>query len=181
MNAQTGDSQGGWTGTSGQAPAHAYDPATQPELFEGVLGRRVAAFFIDATVLFLPVLFAAFALSLFGILTLGLGFALFGLFMPATIIWILGYYWFAYENPKSATIGMRIVDLEMRRWTGEPMYGLLGVIHALAFYITVSVLTPLALVFALFNDRRRQLYDFGCGTVVINNAHRADVIRRTGR
>src|SRR5579872_4103318 len=35
---------------------HAYDPLTNPELFEGVLARRVVAFVIDLVIIALPIL-----------------------------------------------------------------------------------------------------------------------------
>ncbi len=34
---------------------HAYDPAAQPELFEGVLSRRIVAFIIDVIIISIPV------------------------------------------------------------------------------------------------------------------------------
>jgi len=34
---------------------HAYDPVTQPELFEGVLARRIVAFVIDVVIIAVPV------------------------------------------------------------------------------------------------------------------------------
>ena len=37
---------------------HAYDPVTQPELFEGVLARRVVAFLIDVIVIAVPLVAA---------------------------------------------------------------------------------------------------------------------------
>ena len=44
---------------------HAYDPATQPELFEGVLARRVVAFIVDFVIISIPVVLAA--MFIFGI------------------------------------------------------------------------------------------------------------------
>jgi uncharacterized RDD family membrane protein YckC len=46
------------------------------------------------------------------------------------------------------------------------------------FWVTVSVLTPFILLVGLFNDRARLLHDILVGTVVINNATRAEVLRR---
>jgi len=46
---------------------HAYDPIAQPELFDGVLARRVLAFFIDVTIIAIPVIFAAIFIFMFGI------------------------------------------------------------------------------------------------------------------
>src|SRR5205085_2295225 len=46
-------------GLSVDVKPHAYDPATQPELFEGVLARRVVAFCIDVLVIAVPLAFLA--------------------------------------------------------------------------------------------------------------------------
>jgi len=152
---------------------HAYDPAVQPELFDGVLARRIIAFFIDLIVLTIPILFGAFCILLFGLLTLGFGWFLFFLLSPAAVIWALLYYALTFGSPASATIGMRMMDLEMRTWYGAPAYALLGAVHAIVFWISVSALTPLILLVGLFNQRRRLLHDILLGTVVINNRARA--------
>jgi uncharacterized RDD family membrane protein YckC len=66
----------------------------------------------------------------------------------------------------------------MRTWYGAPAYFVLGAVHAIVYWITVSFLTPLVLVVALFNDRRRLLHDMLVGTIVINNPARAEGLRR---
>ena len=71
------------------------------------------------------------------------------------MIWALVYYGLTFGSPASATIGMRVMDLEMRTWYGAPCYFVLGAVHAIVFWLTVSVLTPLILLVGLFNDRRR--------------------------
>jgi uncharacterized RDD family membrane protein YckC len=152
---------------------HAYDPAVHPELFEGVLARRVIAFFIDLIIITAPILFAGFCVLLLGFLTFGLGWFLFFLLSPAAVIWALLYYALTFGSPASATIGMRMLDLEMRTWYGSPAYALLGAVHAVVFWISVSALTPLILLVGLFNVRRRLLHDILLGTVVINNPARA--------
>ena len=55
---------------------------------------------------------------------------------------------------------------------------MLGAVHAIVYWITVSVLTPLILLVALFNERRRLLHDMLVGTIVINNKTRAEALRR---
>jgi hypothetical protein len=67
-----------------------------------------------------------------------------------------------------------MVDLEMRTWYGAPCYFVLGAVHAIAFWLTVSFLTPFILLVALFNDRRRLLHDLLVGTIVINNEGRGE-------
>jgi uncharacterized RDD family membrane protein YckC len=70
---------------------------------------------------------------------------------------------------------MRVMDLEMRTWYGAPSYFVLGAMHAVVFWISISVLTPFVLLVGLFNGRRRLLHDIVLGTVVINNSVRSQV------
>jgi uncharacterized RDD family membrane protein YckC len=93
------------------------------------------------------------------------------------VIWAITYYGLTLGSPASATIGMRVMDIEMRTWYGSPAYFVLGAVHAVVFWITVSALTPLILLVCLFNDRRRCLHDLLVGTVVINNAERSVALR----
>ena len=72
------------------------------------------------------------------------------------------------------------MDLEMRTWYGAPAYFVLGAVHAVVYWITVSFLTPVVLLVGLFNERRRLLHDVLVGTVVINNPFRAEVLRHRG-
>ena len=168
-------------GVSFEVKPHAFDPTTSPELFEGVLARRVLAFFIDVILIAIPVVFAGLFIFVFGLVTFGLGWALYWLLSPAAVIWALVYYGVTFGSPASATIGMRVMDLEMRTWYGGPMYFLLGAVHAIVFWITVSALTPLILLVGLFNERRRLLHDMLVGTVVINNEVRAGALRVLSR
>jgi len=46
------------------------------------------------------------------------------------------------------------------------------------YWVSVSALTPLILLVCFFNHRRRLLHDIVLGTVVINNAERADRLRQ---
>jgi uncharacterized RDD family membrane protein YckC len=149
---------------------HAFDPWTQPELFRGVLARRMFAFLIDVVVLSIPVVLAVMFIAVFGVVTLGLGWALFWLVSPASVIWALIYYGASLGGPHSATVGMRVMDLELRTWYGAPGYFVLGAMHAVLFWISVSVLSPLVLLVGLFNGRRRLLHDIILGTVVINSS-----------
>jgi uncharacterized RDD family membrane protein YckC len=165
----------GWRGGQADARPHAFDPWEQPELFRGVLTRRVFAFLIDLVVLSVPVVLAVLFIAVFGLVTLGLGWALFWLVSPASVIWAIFYYGMTLGGPRSATVGMRMMDLEMRTWYGEPSYFLLAATHAVVFWISVSVLTPLVLLVGLFNGRRRLLHDIVLGTVVINTSVRAAV------
>lgn len=151
---------------------HAFDPWTQPELFRGVLTRRLFAFLIDLVVLSIPVILAVVFIAIFGLVTLGLGWSLFWLVSPATVIWPIVYYGMSLGGPHSATVGMRMMDLQMRTFSGTPGYFMLGCAHAVLFWASVSFLTPLVLVVGLFNGRRQLLHDLVLGTVVVNRSAR---------
>ncbi len=170
----SGDTGGAWR-NGGGVPPHAFDPWTQPELFRGVLTRRVFAFLIDLVVLSIPVILACMFIAVFGVVTLGLGWVLFWLVSPASVIWALVYYGASLGGPHSATLGMRVMDLELRTWYGAPGYFVLGAMHAVLFWISVSMLTPLVLLIGLFNSRRRLLHDIILGTIVINSSVRTQV------
>jgi uncharacterized RDD family membrane protein YckC len=167
---------GSWrSGGAANFQPHAFDPWMQPELFRGVLTRRVFAFLIDLVVLSIPVILACVFIAVFGVVTLGLGWALFWLVSPASVIWAVIYYGASLGGPHSATIGMRVMDLELRTWYGAPGYFVLGAMHAVLFWISISVLSPLVLLVGLFNGRRRLLHDVVLGTVVINSSVRHPV------
>jgi uncharacterized RDD family membrane protein YckC len=174
------DVEPGRIGFDSRLRPHAHDPIVHPELFEGVLARRVIAFAIDVLVITIPVIFAGLFILLFGLITLGLGWVLLWLLPPASLVWALCYYGMTLGGPASATLGMRVVDLEMRTWYGAPCYFLLGAVHAIAFWVSLSALTPLVLAVGLLNGRRRLLHDLLLGTVVINNDRRAAALRHGG-
>jgi uncharacterized RDD family membrane protein YckC len=174
-NVGSGNS-GGWSGGGGpNVHPHAFDPTTQVDLFRGVAMRRVIAFLIDLFVLAVPIVLAVIFIAIFGLVTLGLGWALFWLVSPASVIWAMVYYGATIGGPHSATIGMRMMDLELRTWYGAPGYFVLGAVHAVCFWISISVLSPFVLLLGLFNSRRRLLHDFLLGTVVINNSVRSQL------
>jgi len=157
----------------------AYDPWLQPELFRGVLTKRFFAFLIDLVILSIPIILAIIFVTLFGIVTLGLGWFLFWLISPFSVVWALLYYGMSLGGPNGATIGMRMMDIEMRTWTGERPYFVLGAVHAVLYWVSVSFLTPLVLLVGLFNGRRRLLHDIVLGTVFINSSVQASVVQGT--
>ena len=172
-NTGGGNESGAWREetlrTDSGVPPHAFDPMLEPELFRGVLMRRVLAFLIDIVVLSVPIILGYVFIALFGLITLGLGWALFWLAWPASVIWAIVYYGASLGGPHSATLGMRVMDLELRTWYGAPGYFLLGAMHAVLFWLSISLLSPLVLLVGLFNSRRRLLHDFVLGTVIVNS------------
>lgn len=142
-----------------------YDAAAHPELFDGVLSKRIVAFIIDAILIVALMVPGALMILLLGIVTLGLAWLLF----PALFaIVALGYVGLTLGSSASATIGMRATGIEMRTWTGARVFPLLAVMHALIFWFSVGLLTPLVLLVGLFTERKQLLHDLLLGVVVAN-------------
>ena len=163
-------------GVSYDVKPHAYDPDKNPELFEGVPARRLVAFVIDLAILTIPLMLLWIFFFVIGLVTLGFGFPLLGTIPALSVLWAIYYYGTTLGGPRSATIGMRAMEIEMRTWYGSPSYFVLGAVHAVVFWVTVSALTPFILLVCFFNARRRLLHDFLVGTVVVNNAPRAQAL-----
>ena len=87
-------------------------------------------------------------------------------------MWALFYYGTHAGKPASATLGMRAMEIEMRTWYGAPAYFVLGAVHAIVYWVSVSVLTPFIVVVGFLNSRKRLLHDMLVGAVIINNAAR---------
>src|SRR5260370_2689426 len=132
---------GAWRNDGGSQP-HAFDPLLQPELFRGVATRRVFAFLIDLVVLSIPVVLGSLFIAVFGLITLGLGWALFWLAWPATVVWAIVYYGASIGGPHSATMGLRVMDLGLRTRYRAPGYFLLPATHPLPFLASLPFPSP---------------------------------------
>jgi len=163
-------------GAAGEAKPDFYDPARNPEFFEGVLSRRVVAFLVDIFLIVGPIVLLALFIFILGLVTLGFGWLLFWTLSPLFVVWAIVYVGVTMGSPHSATIGMRMVDL--RTWYGGKMYFLLAAVHVIFFWISMSFLSPLILLVALFNRQHRLLHDFCTGTVMVNNEMRAVALKR---
>lgn len=164
---------GSGAGGSARPGAFAYDAQTQPELFEGVLSRRIIAFVVDAVIIVALTIPAALVVLVLGLVTLGLGWFLFA---PLFAIVALGYVAFTLGGRGSATVGMRMAGIEVRTWNGAPMFPLLAIMHSVVFWFSVSLLTPLILIVGLFTARKQLLHDLLLGTVAVNS----EPLRRLG-
>jgi uncharacterized RDD family membrane protein YckC len=144
-----------------------YDPQTDPALFEGILSKRIVAFCVDAVLVVCLLIPAAIIVFVLGFVTLGLGWLL---FPPLFAIVALVYIVLTLGGPASATPGMRITGVEMRTWSGARMFPVLAVMHALVFWVSITVFTPLILLVALFTRRKQLLHDLLLGVVAVNSA-----------
>jgi uncharacterized RDD family membrane protein YckC len=150
-----------------------YNPDTDPALFDGVLSKRIVAFFIDAILIVALMIPAALLVLVLGFVTFGFGWLL---FPPLFAIVALIYIALTLGGAGSATPGMRVTGVEMRTWSGQRMFPLLAIMHALIFWFSIAFLTPVVLVIGLLTRRKQLLHDLLLGVVGLN----ADALRRRG-
>ncbi|WP_157014635.1 RDD family protein [Mesorhizobium xinjiangense] len=131
--------------------------------FEGVRTRRAFAFFLDYLIIGLLIIPFAILVAIFGLITLGLGWFLFGILGPAVA---LIYVWNTLGGSSQATVGMRMMGIRLERLDGAPVDGMLAVVHTVLFWAGNAVLTPLILLATLFLDRKRTVHGLLLGTVV---------------
>jgi uncharacterized RDD family membrane protein YckC len=152
------------TGSNVADQPHAYDPVQRPQLFAGVIRKRFVAFIVDAIVILVLTSIAYVVIAVLGIVTLGLAWLLLGLVFPAVG---LGYNALTIGGPNSATIGQKMMGLEVRMWSGGKVSPLIAAFHALLFWFSLVVFCPI-LLWAFFDPRKRCLHDILAGVVVIN-------------
>jgi uncharacterized RDD family membrane protein YckC len=143
-----------------------------PDLYDGLAWRRAAGYLIDAFVLLL-----AFAgLWVLVILSLGL---LWPIKLVVTPLLPLAYHTY-FVGRAGATPGMRLMDVEIRSWTGRRPDVLQAFVMTALFYATALSTGFLVLVVALFNDRQRTLHDYLAGTLGVRRSRLAGAEPRTG-
>ena len=143
------------------------DPETAPELFEGIIGRRVMAFGIDFVILVILSALLLVVGLVFGIVTLGLGLLALPFIVPVAI---LAYYAVTLGSPSRATLGMRAMDIVLTPTRGAPLDGWKILIHPLVFWISCWVAWPVSLAIALFTPRREMVHDLVTGTLMVRRS-----------
>ena len=126
--------------------------------------RRVLAFCVDYVVIAILVAIAAAVVAVLGILTLGLGWLLYGILVPLVA---LCYFGFTMGGAEQASVGMRMFSIKLERTDGGRIDFWLAVVHAVIFWAGNVLLSPLILVISLFSRNKRLLQDILLGTVVV--------------
>jgi uncharacterized RDD family membrane protein YckC len=138
-------------------------PARDP--FRDVLTRRILAYLLD--LVFIAVIGGALN-TLFTLLTI------FSLGLLGVLFFILPavgtlYGALTIGGVRSATWGMRLVSIEVRRTDGGRPDFVQALIFSLLFYATIAVTSWLVLLVALITPRNRALHDLLSGIVVIRS------------
>ena len=139
------------------------DPEHDRQFYEGVPARRLVAWFIDlAIVLAIGVPVAV----VFGLMTLGFGFALFPI--------VVGGIGFLYRTATiaggSATWGMRAMGIELRRGDGSRFDFATALLHVGIYAVAFGVVVLQAVsCIAICTTRYRQgIQDIVLNTTAIN-------------
>ena len=135
------------------------DPDSDAQFYSGVPAKRLVAFLIDV------VLVWGIAI-LVSLLTLGIGFLIMG-FLIAVIDLI---YRTLTIGSKSATLGMRMMGIELRTFGGDRFNTGHALIHTLLFYVMLAfVIVQLISVIMMGGSRYgRGLHDLVVGSTMIN-------------
>ena len=131
--------------------------------YRGVRTRRSFAFLLDYFFVALLTIPFAILVAILGLLTFGLGWALFSVLVPMVAIL---YIWNTLGSRDQATTGMKIVGIRLEKLDGSRIDGMTAVVHSVLFWAGNVILTPLVLLVTLFSDRKRTLHDLLLGTVV---------------
>jgi uncharacterized RDD family membrane protein YckC len=147
-------------------PGQNMDSMRHPELFNGITLKRIFAYLIDLVAISILVMAAWVATGLLGILSFGL---LLPLQAMVVVLLPLAYHTLLIASPASATLGMRVMGIQVANAAdGLPPSLLQALILTVAFFGSVALTGFLVLIVALFTPQRRTLHDFLAGTVVIN-------------
>jgi uncharacterized RDD family membrane protein YckC len=130
--------------------------------FRDVLARRVLAYLLDLVFIAIIGGVLGTALTLLTILSFGLlGVLLY--ILPA--VGVL-YGALTIGGRHSATWGMRLMSLEVRRTDGGRPDFVQALIFSLLFYATIALTSWLILLVALVTPRKRALHDLLSGLVI---------------
>ncbi len=144
-----------YTGTE----IHLPDPIAQPEFYSGVPTKRFLAWLVDSALI---LMFSVLAL----VLTLGIGF----FFLPALMLVTGLIYRIATLSRGSATWGMALMAIELRRHDGSRLDTLTAALHTLGYSASMAFVIPqvISVILMLTGGRAQGLSDLVLGTAAVN-------------
>jgi len=144
--------------------------AIDPRATEGTLGRRFWAYLIDIVVIALITCVLWVLIGILGVLTLGIGWLLFGV-LPFTAI---VYNAVTISGASQGTIGMRAAGLRvLDATTGGRVSLLAAAVHAFLFYVFLSsagLILASDILFGFMRQDRRMGRDIITNVVFVRAA-----------
>ncbi len=144
---------------SGTHNMHLPHPETHPEFYDDVVSKRLFAWLVDVLIISILTAF----LSIFTLFT-----ALF--FWPLFYAVISFLYRWTTLAGGSATLGMRLFAIELRRNDGSHFDGGTAFLHTAGYFASVAVFPAqlISIAMMLLSPRRQGLTDAILGTGVLN-------------
>lgn len=141
------------------------DPLVDPCLYDGVLSRRVLAFCVDFGVVLTLTVIASVVIFFLGVLTLGLGWLLYGAVFQTVAVLYSGA---TLGGDRASTWGMRLTGLTARLRSGKKPGFVIAAVHVVLLYLSITFLTPFILLVGLFSHRKQLLHDLVLGTLFVD-------------
>ena len=139
------------------------DPHSQPAFYEGVGMKRLLAWVVDTVIIgVISAVIASIPLFL-------LWFIFPLVFLVVSLIYRIGTI-----NAFSATLGMRLFNIELRDHRAQRLDGTTAAIHTVCFMVASAFFIPqIVSIFLMFMTPRGQgLHDLFTGVVAINSPGR---------
>lgn len=135
------------------------DPTYDAAYYEGVLPKRLFAWMIDAGLIFA-------AMLILSVLTVGIAFVL---WIPLHVALAFFYRW-STIRAQSATLGMRVMNIELRSRFGARLTSQEAALHtgAFLFAATLFVFQLISIGMMIGRPLNRGLPDELVGSVMIN-------------
>lgn len=135
------------------------DPDRQSVFYDGIPAKRLMAWVVDVILILVMML-------IIGVLTLTVAFWLWPVFWVATSF----LYRTLTIGSASATLGMRLMNIELRNAAGARLTGTEAMLHTAAYLICASFFLPQVLSVAMIalGTRHQSLPDVFLGTAAIN-------------
>ncbi|WP_192931145.1 RDD family protein [Gemmobacter serpentinus] len=137
------------------------DPVTQAEFYSGTVAKRAFSWVID-------VLIVGLMTGVVAVLTLGVGF----FFLPVIYVVISFLYRVVTLAGGSATLGMRVMNIEFLTRNGERFDLSHALLHTIGYTLSIGTMLVqlLSIALMMMSARGQGLTDHVLGTVVINRA-----------
>ncbi len=132
---------------------------------QNVRTARILALLIDASLIVMLMMASAAVILILGLLTFGIGWLLYLVLWPAVAL----LYYFFTLGVNGRTIGMSLFSIQLRDADGGQIHPIIGVLHPVLFYISLSIfpLFIISAILSLVDDRKRMLHDIVLRVVMV--------------
>ncbi len=125
--------------------------------FDGIRTKRLIAYAIDIVCIFCISVVATLIATIMGIVSLGL---LSPLLAVGLALIPLAYHTLTIGSDWNATVGMRVMGIEVYLYSGDKPDYLTAFIHSGLFYVSLALTSSLILLVSLLNPKGRLVHDY---------------------